>query len=162
MKTNIAVLLIAIMTASYARAIEPVTKIIEQSRAPLKITSYTAAYQEGEGIRHYAEYKNTSEKNIVALAIGFVSYDIWNEHINGINGYSIEDIPPDGNGYEVWLDPADGGLKFATGIACISKVRFSDGTVWEVDIYALWPKIGLILKELKLKNSGYPFEKTLN
>ncbi len=154
MKTNIAVLLIAIMTASYAWAIEPVTKIIEQSRAPLKITSYTAAYQEGdlfikEGIIHYAEYKNTSEKTIVALAIGFVSYDIWNEHINGINGFSIEDIPPDGNGYEVWLDTADGGLKFATGIAGIVKARFSDGTVWEVDWDALRTKRERILKELK-------------
>ncbi len=154
MKTNIAVLLIAIMTASYARAIEPVTKIVEQSGAPLKITSYTAAYQEGdlftkEGIRHYAEYKNTSGKTIVALIIAFFSFDIWNKHINSMPRYSIEDIPPDGNGNGVWLDPADGGFAFTTGIAGIVKVRFSDGTVWEADYDALSSKIGLILKELK-------------
>ena len=156
MKTNIAVLLIVIMTASYARAIEPVTKIVEQSRAPLKITSYTAAYKKGglfteEGIRHYAEYKNTSGKTIAAYEIGFLSYDIWNEYINGIRGYSIEDILPDGSGgeYGWFLDPADGGFAFATGIASIRKVRFSDGTVWEADYDALSSKIGLILKELK-------------
>lgn len=139
MKTKIAFLLISTIFMTSVHAIEPVAKIIEQLESPLQITDYSASYRTGstytsEGIRHAVKFKNISQQAIVAIQIGLVSFDIWNEFLDRTGGVSIQDIAPGISGSGTWVANAYGDFAFLTGFAYVSKVRFSDGTIWNADI----------------------------
>lgn len=140
-----------------AMAVEPVAKIIDQPSSPLTITTYTAKYQEGgryatEGIRHEVQYKNTSNSQVVASQLGLVSFDVWNEFLDRTGGVSIDDIAPGGSKPGVWVARAYADFSFLTGFAYVSKVRFSDGRIWEADLDA-------IANEMRKIERGFDVEK---
>jgi len=166
MKTRIAVMFIFLMLATQAWAVEPVAKIIAQKAAPLIITSYSAVYLEGgrynasEGIRHAVEYKNTTDRTIIAVQIGLVSFDVWNEFINRTNGVSIKDILPGASEKGIWVARAYADFSFLTGFAYVSKVRFSDGTIWSADLDAIAEEMRKIERDFDIqKLKGKPEQK---
>lgn len=139
MKIKIAVSVVFLMLTIQIFSIAPVAKIIAQTNAPLIITSYSANYQEGsrstsEGIRHVVEYKNASEKKVVAVQIGLVSFDVWNEFLGRTGGISLSVIDPGKSEKGAWLTNAFSDFSFLTGFAYVSKVRFDDGTIWVADL----------------------------
>ncbi|MBC6946482.1 MAG: hypothetical protein DYH15_15065 [Nitrosomonas sp. PRO4] len=120
-------------------AIEPISKIIEQPNAPIKILSYTAKFSKGtqysrEGIQHSAEYQNTSDKTIVAIQLGLVSFDIWNEFLDRMGGISIRNLPPKIKEKGSWVATAYADFSFLTGVCYVSKVRFESGEIWVADL----------------------------
>lgn len=139
---RIAITCSLLLAATTAAALEPVAKIIAQPTSPVTVTFYSARYQEGgryttEGIRHNVEYKNTSNSAVVAVRIGLVSFDVWNEFLDRTGGVSIEDISPSGTDTGAWVARAYADFSFLTGFAYISKVRFADGRIWEADLDAI-------------------------
>ena len=126
---------------------------------PLNITSYAAVYQEGgrystEGIRHTVEYKNNSGKTIVAVQIGLVSFDVWNEFLDRTGGVSLENLDPGESRKGTWVARAYADFSFLTGVAYVSKIRFIDGTIMEADLDAIAQELRKIEEDfdiLKLK-----------
>ena len=160
MKTKIAVLLVFLIATTRVWAIEPMAKIITQKNAPLIITSYSATYHEKdrftpEGIHHEVEYKSATNRKIVAVQIGLVSFDVWNEFQDQTGGVSIEEISPGASENGTWITRVYADFSFLTGFAYVSKVRFSDGTIWTADLDAIakeMRKIELDFDVQKLKD----------
>ena len=138
-RTTLLTILLVFVSGSLLSALEPVTKTIDLTDAPVLIESYTATYLEGArpmpgGIYHSLSYKNVSDKIVVAVQIGLVSFNVFDEFIGRISGIAIETIPPTGSEKGLWIDRADGGSAFHTGMAYVSKVRFIDSEIWEADL----------------------------
>ena len=132
-----AILLLLIDQEAFGQ--EPVAIAVEQPNAPLKITSYSAAYQKGsryatEGIRHEAEYQNVTDREIVACQIGLVAFSIFNEFLDRTGGIDMDDIAPNKSKKGAWVARAYSDFSFHTGVAYVSKVRFADGEIWEADL----------------------------
>jgi len=121
-----------------ANGFEPEAKIVAQRDSPIEISSYTALYEENSvyspsSVYHALTYRNTSEKTIVAVRFGLVSFDIWNEFLDYFGGLSIEDFAPGATEEGDWYATTCRGFTFLTGFAYVSRVRFSDGTIWIAD-----------------------------
>jgi hypothetical protein len=116
--------------------------IIVPQEAPLSIASYTAEFQRGsqyrtEGIRHDLEYRNNTDREIVASQIGLVSFSVFNEFLDRTNGVDLSDIRPGDSEKGSWVARAYSDFTFLTGVAYVSKVRFADGEIWEADLGAV-------------------------
>lgn len=132
-----------------ARALEPVAKIVEQPDAPLKITAYNAAYQEGgrystKGIHHAVEYQNISGQIVEAVQIGLVSFDVWNDYLDRTGGLSLDLLAPNAKDKGTWVTGRYRGFSFLTGVAYVSKVRFHNGEIWEVDLQSIADELAKI------------------
>jgi hypothetical protein len=133
--------------------LKPETKIIEQPGAPVKITSYSAAYQAAStysprnGIEHSVAYQNTTDRLIVAVAFGLVSFDVWNEYLDRLSGISTDPLKPQGKSTGEWESSSYADFSFHTGIAYVSRVRFEDGEIWEADTKAILNEMRKIEKD---------------
>ena len=111
--------------------------IIDVGEILVQIEKYTAKYQAGptdEGILHTVYYQNISERTLVAVEMGFVSYSVFNELINISKG--VDMAPPHPGKYKqmnqlVRFEPSD--FAFYTGVVYVSRVRFASGEIWEAD-----------------------------
>lgn len=123
--------------------IEPVAQVISQPDSPLTIISYSAQYLAGlggyiqEGIHHEVEYDNTSQRPIVAVKIGLVSFNVWNEFLDHTGGVAIEDLAHGATKKGTWIARGYADFGFMTGVAYVNKVRFDDGTIWSADLNAI-------------------------
>ena len=157
MKFKTIILLIFLISIAHSRGIDPVTKIIEQENSPLIINSYPANYKKSgtyttEGIHHTVKYENTSDRNVVAVQISLVSFDVWNEFLDIMGGISIEEIAPGKSEKGTWVARAYADFAFLTGFAYVKRVRFSDGTIWDADH-------DLIAEELQKLESDFDVQK---
>lgn len=139
---QVVLLAAALFGTAQVMAIEPETKVMAQPGAPLQITAYNAAYEEGgrystEGIHHTVSYKSIADRPIVAAQIGLVSFDIWNEFLDRTNGVTIEDLAPGATKQGTWVARAYSDFAFHTGVAYVAKVRFADGSIWSADLQAV-------------------------
>ncbi len=145
----------------------PKTKIVPQPDAPLQITrffsrcgrSYTSrcgsgysassrADDEG-GIYHSVEYKNVSDRSLAAVRLGLLTFDQWQDLLDGIDGIAVMPLAPGATRMTTWADPVSGTLVSPTAIAYVGKVRFSDGEVWSADL-------DRILEELEASGWAVP------
>lgn len=123
--------------------------VLVQEDSPLRITSYSAAYEpESRGrydshsdrIVHSLAYTNSSEKKIVALRIGIAAFDTFNNFMGRFGGVSIEDLESKTEKKGVWTqDPYSAFLfrKYGTGVVYVAELRFEDGTFWRADMDAI-------------------------
>ncbi len=157
MKIRFITILAFLLAATQVYAIEPVAKIIAQKGSPIEITSFSAAYQpdgtyQREGIRYEVKYKNIGDKEIVAVQMGLVGFDIWNEFMDRTGGIAIENIKPGASEEGTWVASAYAEFSFLTGFAYISKVRFSNGQIWEANLES-------IANEMRKIEKGFDVEK---
>lgn len=152
MKTTLCMVLVLVAVSGFA--LEPVAIVIENpgklNNTPLEVIAYNAHYasagEEGQpvdGIRHLVTYKNVSGKVIVAVRIGFVSFDYFNEFIGTVKGLGEDLLIPNSTnapdftsdlGSGSWLQTFErADFAFHTGVAYVSAVRFGDGTIWKAD-----------------------------
>ena len=116
--------------------------VVSQPNAPLEISSYEVEYKERgryttEGIHHTVEFNNSSGQQIVASQIGLVSFSIFNEFLDRMGGIDMDSLDPGDDAEGTWVASAYADFSFYTGVAYVSKVRFSDGTIWEADLEAV-------------------------
>ncbi|MCY4662061.1 MAG: hypothetical protein OXF93_19990 [Acidobacteria bacterium] len=112
-------------------------RVLAQEGAPVTIFQYSARYQrqgfgsQREGIRHELNYRNTSNRKIVAFRFGLLAFSIFNEFQHSLNGFAIEDLDAGAVDSGTWLATfARAEAAFYTGVAYVEKVRFEDGEIW--------------------------------
>ena len=122
------------------------SQVILQLDAPVKITSYDSGYKDAlslpslnyyrsEGIKHKAEYENTSGRKIIAVGITFIAFNVWNEYMTKVLGVSMEGMRPGEKDKGEWdMGFVAGDFAFFTGVAYVSKVRFENGEIWRADL----------------------------
>lgn len=123
-------------------AAEPKAMVMTQPDAPVIITKYSARYLSAakaseQGVNHRVEYTNRSERPIEALEIGFVEFDVWNEHLDTLLGNDLDAVIAGRSGEGSWLHDPPAAFTFYTGVAYISRVRFDDGEIWTADLDAI-------------------------
>ena len=113
-----------------SQSLETRTIYTSQPDAPVEVSFYTARYRERsperpEGIHHQAGYMNRTDRLIVAVRLGFVSFSVFNEFIDRTYGVDISDVKPGEEGGGLWVErfaPAD--FSFLTGVVFVDRVRF--------------------------------------
>lgn len=120
----------------------PACRVLAQDSVPLQITSYKCKYQgrsdyAPQGIRHAVEYRNASGKIVEAVEVGLVSFDVWNAFMDRTGGLSVERLALNASTKGTWVASAYSDFAFLTGVAYISRVRFSDGSIWSADLDAV-------------------------
>jgi len=117
-------------------------QILDQENPPLIINEFTAKYQEGgrystEGIRYDVSFTNNTDQEIVAYAIGFYAFDVFNRSLGRpLSGFSVSKISPGGSDDGAWVQRVSSPSLFkdyGTGIAYVARARLADGTVWSYD-----------------------------
>jgi hypothetical protein len=135
-KLFIVIVLNSFVSVAFAQEV----KILNQENAPISITSFTAKYQDGtsryvsEGIRFDVNFSNISNQDIVAYALGFYAFDVFNRSIGRpLEGYSVSTIKSGSTGSGAWVQRSSSSSlfeKYGTGIAYVARVRLADGTIW--------------------------------
>lgn len=139
------------------------TVILNQPDAPMNITEFTANYQEkgrytSEGVRYNVSFKNSKDKTIVAYAVGFFSFDVFNRPLGRqLEGFSVKTISQISDGKGVWVQRMSNPSLFkdyGTGVAYVAHVRFEDGTIWSYNAEAVLSQLQefestLTLEDLK-------------
>ena len=140
MKTTITVLLAAALalTTHPIRAAEPKALVLTQAEAPVVITKYQNRYTRSDkadenGVSHKVDYKNRTDRRILAIEFGFVEFTVWNEHIETLVANDLDAVGGGKSGDGSWLHDPTTGFLFHTGIAYVSRVRFEDGEIWTAD-----------------------------
>ncbi len=137
MKTTITVLLGALLVLAVEPlgAAEPKALVLTQEEAPVLITKYQTRYNRSDkfdenGVGHKLDYKNRSERRILAVEFGFVEFTVWDEHIETLIANDLDPVGGGKSGDGSWLHDPPTGFLFHTGIAYVSRVRFEDGEIW--------------------------------
>ena len=144
--------------------LKPATKIVPQPDAPVAINTYNAQYEQRsqyttEGIHHEVQCANKSDKTVVAVQFGLVSFDIWNEFLDRTGGIIMDLIVAGKPKTGRWVATAYSAFSFNTGVAYVSKVRFEDGTIWTADLAAVLEELRKIEKDFdasRLKKETEP------
>lgn len=148
--------LIYVMACSTAFAIEYKSIIIQQKDIPIIISEYEAEYEEANryesaGIYHKVKYKNTGKKKIEAIQFGLVSFNVWNEYLDKTMGVSLKANDPGDSEDGTWITRSYGDFGFLTGLAYVSKIRYSDGTIWKADLGEVGAELIKIEKNFDVK-----------
>jgi hypothetical protein len=143
--------------------------------APIRLTFHHARYDGRDypsglkaGIRHRPSFENVSGRTIVAIRLGFVSFDFFDEYIGMMHGYSTTVLDPkDSNAKksEVWVHTGLGDFSFHTSVAFVDKVRFKNGEVWSADLDAVLAVLEIIepgfrksrIEKVEGHGTGYGF-----
>jgi hypothetical protein len=111
-------------------------RVLAQDDAPIRVVEYDAQIwgtgsEIGDGVRHELRFRNDSDRGVVAVKFGLLSYDIFNEFQEETETIVVQDLAPgDGSRQGVVVFPPDPAA-FYTGLAYVRKVRFLDGEIWE-------------------------------
>ena len=115
-------------------ALERIYVIVNMENARIEILKFGKYYKEDEDhIFSIVEMKNTTDRDIEALAVTMMYYDPFNEKEDGVRGIST-DLSKSGEiargGWSIYGKPDF----VKTAIAFVSAVRFLDGEVWKADV----------------------------
>ena len=129
-------------------------KILEQDNAPVSIRKYEprswgSGYDASDGVRHSLRFRNDTDRVVVAVKLGALCYNVFNEFQEGSEAIVVKDILPGKRESDVIVTYHDDPSSFLTGLAYVSKVRFMDGEVWEADPDDLDAQIIAFENELK-------------
>lgn len=165
----LAMILVLAFTASAgtARAQQKATtKVVSQPSAPLTISAYEARYEprssqySTRGIHHELKYENKGQKEIVALQIGLISFDVWNEFLDRTQGLDRQGLAVGKTGGGTWIANRYADFSFLTGVAYVNRVRFADGEIWTADEREVLAELRKIQKDFDAANLSKPEEQT--
>ena len=95
----------------------------------------------------------------MAIQFGLVAFDIWNEFLDHMGGVAIKNYATGSKDSGTWVASSGASFLFYTGVAYVSKVRFTDGKIWSANDEELVKELSKIernfnLSNLKKKESG--------
>lgn len=165
----------------FSKAITRVCVIVNTDGAPVEILEFRRYYP-GEDENHISselKYKNKTDRDIEALEITIIYYNLFNDKEDEVRGISTKLLKAQKVGRGRWskgrviiparlrfddLNPIFGRPNFVkTAIAFVSVIRFLDGEVWKADIDEIF-KIAVDLPGLEFlqgitdNNGYYPFK----
>lgn len=132
---------------------DEVAIIVDQPNSPIKITRYNAEYRSGtggtnKGINHQIRYINSSERKVMAVQVGLVSFNIFNQFINKMNGVDMSDSDPGKERRATWVARASADFSLLTGVAYVAAVRYENGDIWEANNDVILEELRLIEDDL--------------
>ena len=135
-------------------------KTLTQDDAPVSIRKYEpqswgSGHDANDGVRHRLRFRNDTDRVVVAVKLGALCYNVFNEFQEGSEAIVVKDILPGKRESDVIVTYHDDPSSFLTGLAYVAKVRFMDGEVWEADPDELDAQIIAFENRLKgLKKGG--------
>jgi len=147
MKTKLLIFVICILWLLPISLLAEKSIILTQENAPLKITEYKVQYglyNRQKVISHSVKFLNISDKQIVAIRIGFISFTVFNEFLHKFTGFGLANLSPNGEDKGIWNDNHYKSFLFqnyGTGLAYVDAARFEDGTIWKVNEADILPQI---------------------
>ena len=113
-------------------------KILEQDDAPVSIRKYEpqpwgTGHDANDGVRHRLRFRNDTDRVVVAVKLGALCYNVFNEFQEGSEAIVVKDILPGMRESDIIVTYHEDPTSFLTGLAYVAKVRFMDGEVWEAD-----------------------------
>lgn len=109
--------------------------LVNTDNAPIEILSFGKGHTESRGsFSGEVQYKNRTDRDIEALAITMVCYDVFNDEQGFDRGVEVFPTPlKAGEEDSICLAVAGESSIVKTVMAFVSAVRFLDGEVWKVD-----------------------------
>ena len=150
---------VTILTALVFSMVMPLVKaedniVLSQPDSPLEIVEYRSLGFD-RSITHVVDLRNQSGKEIIAYQMGLISFSIFNEFLDRLGGYAVENLSIDEEKTSTWESRESNASLHYTGVAYVSKVRFSDGVIWEADhLAAIMPQLREIADDLELEDLG--------
>jgi len=113
-------------------------KILAQDAAPISIRKYepepwVLGAEYDDGVRHAVRLRNDSDRVVVAVKLGTLCYNIFNEFQEGSEAIVVKDLLPGKRASHIVWTYLDDPPSFYSGLIYVAKVRFLDGEVWEAD-----------------------------
>jgi hypothetical protein len=113
-------------------------KILEQDDAPVSIRKYEpqswgTGNHATDGVHHRLRFRNDTDRIVVAVKLGALCYNVFNEFQEGSESIVVKDILPGKRESDVIITYHDDPNAFLTGLTYVAKVRFIDGEAWEAD-----------------------------
>ena len=108
--------------------------ILAQGNAPVRVVEYDARVwgeELGETIYHDFRVRNDSDRGIVAVKLGLLCYDVFNEFQDETETILVKDLSPGERTDFYAMSYPDQPRAFYTGVIYVRKVRFLDGEIWE-------------------------------
>ncbi len=133
----------------------PRALIIDQPEAPVLITRYTARQigtgKVESGINYRVEYRNRSERQVEAIEVGIVAFDIWNEYLDKLMATDLDSLGSGKSGDGSWIHDPSAAFLFHTGVAYVSRVRFDNGDIWTADLEAVAENIRSVQSDFSVE-----------
>lgn len=134
----VVVTLLVPVTAT-AQALRADHRIVDQPDAPVLVTSYRTellkqTVEAPAGLRHDLEFRNRGEQRVVAVQLGLVAFDVWNEFLERHAALSTDGLDAGGRKRGSWFTATDSGIAFLTGVVYVERVRFADGQIWAANL----------------------------
>ncbi len=113
--------------------------ILGQNGSPVKITKYRIWYQTlmgnvDHGVNHKLAFENVSGRKIMAIRFGLYSFNIFKELQYRLGGEDTRGIEIGETSIGRWASTGTKRGEFHTGIAFVSKIRFENGEIWELNV----------------------------
>jgi len=129
----LAVFIVVCSSSLLSARLTRVYLIVNMDNAPVEISEFGMSSREGsDHISSVVKYKNRTDRDIEALAITMIYYDVFNEKEGGVRGISSELLKATQEDIGGWSIYGESSF-VKTAIAFVSTVRFLDGEVWKVD-----------------------------
>lgn len=124
--------------------------LVNTDDAPVEILAFGKVHVEPwDCFSGEVEYENRTDRDIEALAITMVCYDVFNDQQGFDRGVDVFPTPlKPGEEGSIYLAVAGESSIIKTAVAFISAVRFLDGEVWEVDILAVYRGVVRIARNI--------------
>ena len=155
-KTSVLLMFLSLIVCANSWAISPVAKIIKQSNIPIVIKSYNVDREDnrlnGFSIKHEISYKNTGKQRIEAIEFSFVSFDVWNEFLNKLDGVSMSANDVGDSEKGTWIVRPYGAFSFQTGFVYVNRIRYEDGIIWIANRQEIRDELKTIQVNFDIKN----------
>jgi hypothetical protein len=129
-------------------------KILDQGEIPVTVRKYEAkpwgtGSDPNDGVRHHFRIRNDSERVVVAVKVGVLTYDVFNEFQEVAQGIVVRDLLPGARVRDLLRTYHEDPATFLTGLIYVNKVRFQDGEIWEASADDLDARIVAFEAELQ-------------
>lgn len=117
---------------------QEIHKILEQPDAPVSVRKYdpepiSFGSEFEDQVHHEVRVRNDSDRVVVAVKIGVLTYDLFNEFMVSTEDIGVVDLLPGKRDSHYLRTYHEDSTHFLTGLAYVAKVRFQNGEIWEAN-----------------------------
>jgi hypothetical protein len=125
-----------ILVFSSGAGSQEVHRVLAQPDAPVSVRRYepepmSFGPEIGDQVHHEVRVRNDSDRVVVAVKIGVLTYDVFNEFMESAEDIFVVDLLPGMRKSHYMRTYHEDSSHFLTGLTYIVKVRFQDGEIWE-------------------------------
>lgn len=141
--------------------------VIKQEKSPILISNFECMYEDEmtgqygnpERLRHFMEYKNVSNTNVVAIQFGIAAFDTFNGFMGKFGGVTMGELSPNSQTKGEWSQNVYAAFlfkKYGTGVSYVSAVRAENGAIWRADMTSILQELQKFEQDLKMEDLKEP------